>query len=858
MESAVDSRNDETAAAAAAAAPLPLYPSALLSLPDLDRPPAIMEMWELEAVAAALPAKKRRLRETFDRLAACSPTPLPFRWEDLDTYISSLQYSVTLRRRQLRELEKSEPAPALAPAPAAMSSSLLPVTGGGDVGQVLVLEKAQQPAPAPVLPVVLVLPATDGNVHELRALVKSKPVQPQPPAPPAPAAAAAATGVHVEEGRKRKASIQEVEEADEATPTTHTHEGQAEMRSRKVQEEAAVKKKKKAPSPSHGSTGNARKLRPVPPGDDDNNGLAAEVDASTDAAVQVDPVSKVAVLQPELPEPATARGATNRVRAAGVVPNSTGLQRSRAPRPVPASGAAAFAAAVTGRDPEKSKKRKVPSQDAEAATQKVQTQHAVPEVERRRHESHDSVVTTKNIIPSHDGGENKASPRRPGHCSGDGLPITAVAATAQVGADPICKAGSIRQEHPATTPHASNATSQAMPPNYEAPDVEMEIVQPEEMPQVLIEDALMAAQKACQTQVIIKSKEADKVSPLPLGCSNGHAEAGAGGAATATPQVVAAGAGATMSVCKSSPTLTHDTPNLVQASAPAPKSAGGVLAAATRDASASHATRRAPAPPASCSQQDASDVSPVPPRGGNGLAQSSSRLSAGAGMQAVSARDSAAVPQGSPAAGAAPATARRDLSATNLGSASTSRRERDGPSEASVLGAPPNAGKHVLQQQHMPKHEPVSSSPKKQQEWSSKNHGGRPTGSRPVPEAQDAAAQRSWSRPGEGRGGGIATARGLHGDDNSRNNDSFEGKRPLFCDKCGCKGHLAENCRTAKHLVALYQKAKEEREKEQKQICYRCGCTGHWSRNCRTAKHLVDLYQKDRAAKRAAGLLHQQ
>ena len=25
--------------------------------------------------------------------------------------------------------------------------------------------------------------------------------------------------------------------------------------------------------------------------------------------------------------------------------------------------------------------------------------------------------------------------------------------------------------------------------------------------------------------------------------------------------------------------------------------------------------------------------------------------------------------------------------------------------------------------------------------------------------------------------------------------------------------------------------------------CYRCGMEGHWSRICRTAKHLVDLYQ---------------
>ncbi|CAD6205766.1 unnamed protein product [Miscanthus lutarioriparius] len=843
----MDSRN------AAAAAPLPLYPPALLSLPDLDRPPAVMEMWELEAVAAALPAKKWRLRETFDRLAACSPTPLPFRWEDLDTYISSLQYSVTLRHRQLRELEKSKPAPALAPAPAAMS--LLPVTVAGDVGQVRVLEKTR-PAPAPVLPAVLVLPATDGDVHELRAHVESKPVQPQPPVLGGPAVVAAsapaATGVHVEEGRKRKASIQEAEEVHVAKRTTHTQEGQAsEMRWRKIQEDAAVKEKT---SPSHDSNG--KELMPVPQGDDDN-GLVAEANASTDATVQVNPVSKVAVLQPELPGPATARDATNRVRAAGV-PNSAGLQRSRPPRPVPASGSAASAAAVTGRDLEKSKRRKVSSLEVEAARKKVQTQHAVREVERR-HESHDSVLTTKNI-PSHDGGEAKASPRRPDPGSGSGLPITAVTATAQVDADPS-NSGRIRHEPPATMPHASNATGQAVPPNYEVPDVELEIVQPKEMPQVLKEDASMLAKKAYQTQVTIKSVEADKVSTLPLGCSNGHAQAGAG-AATAMPQVAAA-AGAT--VCKSSPTVTCDTPNLVQASAPAPKSAGVPAAtrdapapksagvpAATRDAPASHATRRAP--PAAGYQQDASDVSPVPvpPRGGNGLAQSS-RVSAGAGTQTDSARDSALVRQGAPAAGAAPAPARRDLSATNPVPAS--RREHTGPSEAS---APPNAGKHVLQQQHMPRLEPISS-PKKQQEWSSKNHGGRPTGSRPVPEAQDAAAQRSWSRPGEGRGGGlpVPAARGLRGDDNNRNKDSYKAKRPLFCDKCGCKGHVAENCHTAKHLVVLYQKAKEEREKEQKQICYRCGCTGHWSRNCRTAKHLVDLYQKDRAAKRAAGLLQE-
>ena len=32
--------------------------------------------------------------------------------------------------------------------------------------------------------------------------------------------------------------------------------------------------------------------------------------------------------------------------------------------------------------------------------------------------------------------------------------------------------------------------------------------------------------------------------------------------------------------------------------------------------------------------------------------------------------------------------------------------------------------------------------------------------------------------------------------------------------------------------------------------CYRCGMKGHWSHTCRTAKHLVDLYQASAKGKR--------
>ena len=36
-----------------------------------------------------------------------------------------------------------------------------------------------------------------------------------------------------------------------------------------------------------------------------------------------------------------------------------------------------------------------------------------------------------------------------------------------------------------------------------------------------------------------------------------------------------------------------------------------------------------------------------------------------------------------------------------------------------------------------------------------------------------------------------------------------------------------------------------------KDTCYRCGMTGHWGRTCRTAKHLVDLYQASVKGKNA-------
>ncbi|CAN6317698.1 unnamed protein product, partial [Urochloa humidicola] len=82
------------------------------------------------------------------------PAPLPFRWDDLDAYISSLQYSATLRHRHQRGLD----APSrLAPAPAAVSAAP-PATGQDGAHPMRALEKSSRPVhadvPVPIPPVV--------------------------------------------------------------------------------------------------------------------------------------------------------------------------------------------------------------------------------------------------------------------------------------------------------------------------------------------------------------------------------------------------------------------------------------------------------------------------------------------------------------------------------------------------------------------------------------------------------------------------------------------------------------------------------------------------------------------------------
>ncbi|XP_021741128.1 uncharacterized protein LOC110707404 [Chenopodium quinoa] len=106
-----------------------------------------------------------------------------------------------------------------------------------------------------------------------------------------------------------------------------------------------------------------------------------------------------------------------------------------------------------------------------------------------------------------------------------------------------------------------------------------------------------------------------------------------------------------------------------------------------------------------------------------------------------------------------------------------------------------------------------------------KNHGSRPTGSTPFPEAnatshtgKEQKARDHASSRGRGRGRGRRRGhdRGLGG--HFRNSYSHQ----KWDNKNGNKNEKVKN----------------------ENICYRCGGKGHWSRVCRTPKHLVDLYQQ--------------
>ncbi|XP_027090457.1 uncharacterized protein [Coffea arabica] len=113
-----------------------------------------------------------------------------------------------------------------------------------------------------------------------------------------------------------------------------------------------------------------------------------------------------------------------------------------------------------------------------------------------------------------------------------------------------------------------------------------------------------------------------------------------------------------------------------------------------------------------------------------------------------------------------------------------------------------------------------------------KNHESRPTGASPFPEANGTQFQNSGRGRGRGRRGGRGRSRGRgrgRGRDRSRfvpREDYSRGKQQNISQK-------GEND----------YDPKEGEKKVYEEKCYRCGMEGHWSRTCRTAEHLVDLYQ---------------
>ena len=109
-----------------------------------------------------------------------------------------------------------------------------------------------------------------------------------------------------------------------------------------------------------------------------------------------------------------------------------------------------------------------------------------------------------------------------------------------------------------------------------------------------------------------------------------------------------------------------------------------------------------------------------------------------------------------------------------------------------------------------------------------KNHQSRPTGSEAFLEVNAISSQNY----GHGRGRGRGRSRGRNSRQYHNSSSYQKRKAPFHHQKWNNNELRQENGESTK-----------KKSKAPQDTCYRCGMEGHWSRTCRTAKHLVDLYQ---------------
>jgi hypothetical protein len=96
-----------------------------------------------------------------------------------------------------------------------------------------------------------------------------------------------------------------------------------------------------------------------------------------------------------------------------------------------------------------------------------------------------------------------------------------------------------------------------------------------------------------------------------------------------------------------------------------------------------------------------------------------------------------------------------------------------------------------------------------------KNHHKRSIGSAPLPEVHNVQKQSRNKNKFNGPDPKNRTGKHKHNrrqrpNSNKRKKDNAKPKNDNKCHRCGDFSHFAKNCRTPKHLVALYQKSLKE------------------------------------------------